>query len=146
MKKLLLSGVLIALSFSLSCQAEQTSRAVLADAVIDLRTPEGVALVQGEWRYHDVDILDVDHRAPGADLKPSGQKIRTHDISPKAGPRDFDDRSWERLDAATMETRRSTGRLAFNWYRLRLTVPERIGTLTTKGLSLILELVVDDYA
>jgi gluconolactonase len=60
-------------------------------AIIDLATDEGVRLVRGQWRYHDVDIVEVEHRAPGPDLRPSGPPNRTRDITPHAGAADFDD-------------------------------------------------------
>jgi gluconolactonase len=116
------------------------------DAVIDLRTAEGVALVHGAWRYSDAGIVEVDFNAAGADMKPSGQPIRTHDIEPKAGAADFDDAGWEVLDPGTLEGRRSSGRLAFNWYRINVTVPERIGAFDPTGSTLVFEIVVDDYA
>src|SRR5437899_10526260 len=55
------------------------------DATIDLASHEGVQLVNGQWRYHDVKIEDADSRAVGPDLKPSGAPIRTYDSS--RGPR-----------------------------------------------------------
>jgi gluconolactonase len=116
------------------------------DAIVDLGTREGAALVGGQWRYSDARIVEVEHRAPGADLRPSGPPNRTHDIEPKAGAADFDDSSWEAIDPSTLQARRSTGRLCFNWYRLRVTIPERIGDLRTAGSTAIFEIVVDDYA
>ena len=65
------------------------------DAVIDLRTAEGVRLVNGQWRYSDTKIVEVDAKAPGPDLKPSGTPIKTYDYTPKAGAADFDDSRWE---------------------------------------------------
>src|SRR5713226_353421 len=56
------------------------------DAVIDLASHEGVQLVNGQWRYHDVKIEDADSRAVGPDLKPSGAPIKTYDYTPHAGP------------------------------------------------------------
>jgi gluconolactonase len=129
-----------------SWHATAAPRAVLADAVVDLRTSAGAALVGAEWRYHDATIAAVDHRAPGADLKPSGAAIRTHDIAPKAGAAHFDDSGWDRLSPDTLEARRSTGRLAFAWYRLSFTVPEKLSAFATRGTTAVLELVVDDYA
>ena len=38
------------------------------DAVIDLASHEGVQLVNGQWRYHDVKIEDADSRSVGPDL------------------------------------------------------------------------------
>jgi gluconolactonase len=129
--------------------AAQVTQDVLGkrpDAVVDLRTSEGAQLVRGTWRYSDAAIVEVDHRAPGPDLKPSGAPTRTYDITPHAGAVDFDDSSWESIDAGSLEQRRSKGRLAFNWYRLRLTVPERIGNFDPTGSTAVVEIVLDDYA
>ena len=38
------------------------------EAIVDLRTPEGVRLVHGEWRYREAEIVPVDFRGPGPDL------------------------------------------------------------------------------
>src|SRR5215469_468774 len=84
------------------------------DAVIDLASREGVQLVRGQWRYHDVKIVEADFRAPGPDLKPSGAPIKTYDYTPHAGAADFDDSQWEVIDAATVDQRRSTGKVCFN--------------------------------
>src|SRR5262245_20664009 len=83
------------------------------DSVVDLRTDAGAALVNGQWKYADAKIIEVDHRNPGPDLKPSGSPNRTHDIEPKAGIAGFDDSTWDRIAASSLEQRRSTGRLAF---------------------------------
>src|SRR5260370_35913255 len=71
------------------------------DAVIDLASHEGVQLVNGQWRYRDVQIVDADSRAGGPDLKPSGAAIKTYDYTPRAGVLDFDDSQWEAIDATT---------------------------------------------
>jgi len=116
------------------------------DAVIDLRSAAGLELVRGAWKYRDAAIVPVEFRGPGPDLKPTGRPVSTFDISPKAGLTDFDDATWAAIDPATLEARRTNGRLAFNWYRLRVTVPERIGTFDTTGATAVFEIVVDDYA
>ncbi len=116
------------------------------DALVDLRTPEGARLVKGQWRYSDAEIVDAEGKAPGPDLKPSGAPIKTYDYTPKAGPADFDDSSWETLEPTALETRRSTGKVCFNWYRLKLTIPERIGSFDPTGSTVAFEIVIDDYA
>ena len=73
------------------------------DAIVDLRTQDGVELVQGEWRYSDARLVEVDFNAAGADLKPSGPPIRTQDVEPKAGAVDVDDSSWEVLDPTALD-------------------------------------------
>lgn len=120
--------------------------APLPRAVVNLRTADGAALVRAQWRYRDISIVEVEHREPGPDLRPSGAPNRTNDIAPHAGAVDFDDSAWEIIEPATLEQRRSHGRLAFNWYRTGVTIPERVGDFQVRGATVILELVVDDYA
>jgi hypothetical protein len=76
------------------------------DAVIDLASRDGVNLVNGTWRYHDVKIVDADSNALGPDLKPSGAPIKTYDYEPRAGGADFNDSQWEAIDPTTLDQRR----------------------------------------
>ena len=115
-------------------------------AVVDLRTAEGAALVKAQWRYRDVSIVEVEHREPGPDLRASGAPNRANDIVPQAGAAAFDDSGWPAIEPAALEERRSHGRLAFNWYRTRLTLPERVGDFDVRGATIVLEVVLDDYA
>lgn len=115
-------------------------------ATVDLATKEGVKLVQGEWRYSDTKIVEVDFRAPGPDGQPTGAPIKTYDYTPHAGGVDFDDSRWERIDPTTLAGRRSTGRICFNWYRINITVPERIGSFDPSGSTAVFETALDDYA
>lgn len=117
-----------------------------SDATIDLATADGVAQVRGQWRYSDARIVEAEFRGPGRDLQPTGQVIKTHDIEPHAGRAEFDDSSWAGIDAATLADRRSTGRLCFNWYRINLTIPERVGGFDTAGSTVVFETSLDDYA
>jgi gluconolactonase len=116
------------------------------DAVIDLATAEGAAQVKGQWRYHDTRIVEADFRAPGPDLQPTGGVLKTHDIEPRAGRAEFDDSGWAAIDATTLAARRSTGRLCFNWYRINLTLPDRVGAFETAGSTVVFETSLDDYA
>ncbi len=84
--------------------------------------------------------------APGPDLRPSGAPIKTYDYTPHAGARDFDDSAWAVLDPTTLEGRRGTGRLSFNWYRIKVRIPRRIGAFDPTGSTVVFEAVVDDYA
>ena len=102
--------------------------------------------MQGQWRYHDVKIVDADSRAVGPDLKPSGAAIRTYDYEPHAGVADFDDSQWEAIDAASLDQRRSTAKVCFNWYRINVTIPEKVGGFSTVGSTVAFEIVIDDYA
>ncbi|HKZ08560.1 MAG TPA: SMP-30/gluconolactonase/LRE family protein [Methylomirabilota bacterium] len=116
------------------------------DAVVDLGTTEGTTLVRGQWRYRDARVIEVDFRGPGPDLRPSGPPVRTLDVTPHAGARDFDDSDWMAIDAPHIQDRRGNGRLALGWYRITVTVPDRIGAFDPRGATVVLEAVVDDYA
>ncbi len=116
------------------------------DAIVDLASRDGVALVKGQWRYHDVNIVEADSRTVGPDLKPSGVPSKTYDYEPHAAVADFDDSQWETIDAATLDQRRSTAKVCFNWYRINVTIPENVGGLSTAGSTVAFEIVIDDYA
>jgi gluconolactonase len=116
------------------------------DAIVDLRTRAGADLVQGVWRFHEAQVVPGTNRAPGPDLRPSGTPVKTLDLEPRAGAAAFDDSGWERIDPLALEARRGNGKVSFAWYRLTLTVPERIGPVPLDGSTLVLEVVVDDYA
>jgi len=88
----------------------------------------------------------VDFRAPGPDGQPTGAPIKTYEVIPRAGRADFDDSSWEVLDPTELSERRSTGRVCFNWYRIAVTLPERIDGFDPTGSTVVFETSVDDYA
>lgn len=138
--------VLTTTPFGAAAQITQDAPAGRPAAIINLATEEGVRLVKGQWRYSDVTIVEVAHRAPGPDLRPSGPPNQTYDITPHAGAADFDDSAWAVLPASQLEARKGNGRLSFNWYRTRVTIPERVGALDPTGSTVVFEIVVDDYA
>ncbi len=88
------------------------------DAIIDLQALEGAALVGGQWRYSDTTVQETSFVAAGPDLGPSGPANRTYEV----------------------------GRVCFNWYRITVTIPERVGELDVAGSTVVFETVVDDYA
>ena len=116
------------------------------EATIDLGTKEGARLVKGEWRYSDTKIVESDFKAAGADGQPTGAPNKTYDFTPHAGGVEFDDSKWEAIDPTTLDKRRSAGRLAFNWYRIKIVVPERIGNFNPAGSTLVFATSIDDYA
>ena len=116
------------------------------DATIDLRTKEGAQIVKGEWKYNDAKIVEVDSKGPGADLKPSGAPVRTYDYAPHAGIANFDDSAWPVVDPTTLDARRGNGKVSFNWYRIRVTLPEKVAAFPVVGATVSFEIVIDDYA
>ena len=118
----------------------------LPDAVLDLRTTQGAARAKAQWRYSDTRIAEIDHRSVGSDLKASGPANRTFDFTPDARAANFDDSQWEVIPADSLEQRRGHGRLSFNWYRLNVTIPEKLAGFDTRGSTVVFEIVVDDYA
>jgi gluconolactonase len=142
-------GVLTVLALVLATPSAYAQKDVLAekpDAIVDLMTVEGVTLVRGQWRYSDASVVEVEHRQPGTDLGPSGPPNRTLDLVPHAGAADFDDTQWDAIQPASLEQRRGHGRLCFNWYRINITVPDKIGSFDPTGSTIVFEVVIDDYA
>jgi gluconolactonase len=137
---------LLSLSLAGSLAATASDEPTPAAASIDLMTADGAALVQGSWRYKDVELVRVPFRAPGADGQPTGNAGSTWDIEPRAGTREFDDHDWPVIDAAALGQRRGAGRLSFAWYRFQVTVPPRIGEFDTRGSEVQFETSIDDYA
>jgi gluconolactonase len=115
-------------------------------ATLDLATKEGAQTAGAQWRYSDASLVEVDFKAAGPEGQPTGATVRAHDIEPHAGDVEFDDSAWEAIDATTLSARRGTGRVSFNWYRVNVTVPERVGEFDTKGSTAVFETSVDDYA
>ena len=116
------------------------------EATIDLATVDGVRAVKSEWRYSDTKIVEVDFKRAGVDNQPTGDAVRTYDYTPHAGGVDFDDRGWEVIDATSLSKRRGNGRLSFNWYRIRITIPERVADFDPTGSTAVFETSLDDYA
>jgi gluconolactonase len=116
------------------------------NAMIDLASANGVKTVKGEWRYSDTKIVEADFRGPGPDMQPTGAPVKTYDYTPHAGGVDFDDSKWEVISPTTLDQRRGNGRLGFNWYRIKLTIPERVGDFDPTGTTAVFETSLDDYA
>ena len=119
------------------------------DAIVDLQTEEGVALVGGQWRYSDAmveEVAFVELGSPDDPLGPGSVPNRTYDIAPHAEAADFDDSGWTALAPPDTMRRLADGRVCFNWYRIAITLPERIGDSELAGSTIVFEVVVDDYA
>jgi gluconolactonase len=141
-----LAALALAVFSTVGSRADHAPRTVAADALVDLRTSAGLAHLQAQWRYRDTRIQEIQHRSVGPDLKATGPANHTFDFTPDARATDFDDHDWEVIPADSLENRRGHGRLSLNWYRLQVTLPEKVADFRVKGATAVFEIVVDDYA
>jgi gluconolactonase len=130
MKSLL--PIFFALVLSVPALAQHGRPYTRPDAVVDLRTDDGARLVNGQWRFAEAQIVQLDRQA--------------RDITPKAGAADFEDSAWESISPASLEKRRGPGGLSFAWYRINVTIPSKVGSFDPTGSTVFFEIVVDDYA
>ena len=119
------------------------------DAIVDLQTHAGAELVDGRWRYSDarveeIEFVEVGH--PDDPLGPGLTPNQTFDVVPHAEAEEYDDSAWRELSPEDTRLRLSQGRVCFNWYRIAVTIPERIGDFDPTGASVVFEVTVDDYA
>ncbi len=147
--KLLKSSVAVAITLGCLTSigfAQAGGRSNNPDAIVDLAKADGVKSVNGQWRFSDVKITEVDHHEPGEDGRGSGKANRTNDIEPHAGALDFDDSKWLLVEPTDLGARRAHGRLCFAWYRINITIPAKVGDFDTAGSVVVFETTVDDYA
>ena len=123
-----------------------------AAAIADLRTQEGVRALNAVWKFQEAKVVETTFKRPGPiaqdplSLYPTGANVMTHALSPKASAANFEDKAWETLDPTTLETRHGTGLLSFVWFRINITIPEKLGSFQTPGTTAMLEIVADDYS
>ncbi len=103
---------------------------------IDLRTADGVKAVQGEWRFQNVKIVEVPAKTT------DDKDTTTYSIEPKAQAPNFDDSAWEVVDPTTLGQARSTGKVCFAWYRIKITLPK---DADLDGKTVAFVTTVDDY-
>lgn len=140
----LVCGMLPILFSASHCLA--TPAAEEAAVSVDLTTAAGARTFSASWRYSDVQIIESTFRAADAAGQPTGEPISTYDYTPHAGAASFDDSDWLEVAPDQLAKRRATGKLCFNWYRVKLRIPERIGTFDPTGALVVLETSLDDYA
>ena len=139
-------AALAALHLGIACAAATELPQGEAVVTVDLATGEGAALLGATWRYAPARVVAAEFFAPGADGQPGTTPVPTHDIEPKAGRAGFDDSAWQVLAPDALDDRQGDGRFSLNWYRTKLTIPERIGAHATRGATIVLRVTVDDYA
>ncbi len=138
----LASGVAAAAAFAAA--PELPSGKPLAS--LDLTRGEDARALGAQWRVHDVAVVATAHRAPDADGQPTGAPVRTWTIEPRAGRADYDDSAWETVAPEALAARRGNGRVSFVWYRVVVTIPERIGAFDPTGSTVVFQTTVDDSA
>jgi len=147
---LLLIIALLAAVLSFSQETRQLSTGK-PQAVADLKTIEGAALVNAGWYVQPAHIVDADFKLPGAAandvlmLYPTGAAVKTHGIHPQINAVDFD-KNFMAIKPTSLEMREGTGLVSMAWYKVELTLPEKIGSLDIKGTTAVFEIVVDDYS
>jgi len=141
-----LPAMIMCSSFIALSQMNSSLPESVHSATIDLGTDAGAALVNGTWRYSDTKIIETDFVAAGPDGQPGSTPVRTYDYTPRAGGVDFDDSQWEKIPATSLSKRRGNSRIGFNWYRITITVPEKIGDINAAGSTVTFATSLDDYA
>jgi gluconolactonase len=119
------------------------------DAVVDLQSADGAAIVGAQWRYSDARVEETDFvelGSPEDPLGPGSVPNRTYDVVPHAEAADYDDSDWRVLEPEQTMDRLANGRVCFNWYRTTVRLPDRVGDTPIEGTTVVFEVVVDDYA
>src|SRR5881409_2081378 len=78
------------------------------DAIVDLQSDEGAALVGAQWRYSDARVEEIDFVELGSPEDPLGPGTvpnRTYDVLPHAEAVDFDDSGWRALQPEELQLR-----------------------------------------
>jgi gluconolactonase len=122
-------------------------------AVADLKTNEGAALVNAKWFVQPAHVQDKEFNLPGPQkgggdalpLYPTGMSIKTNILHPQIGAADFEE-GFTEIKPSELESRQGNGLLSFVWYKVELTIPAAIGKLNTPGITAVFEITVDDYS
>lgn len=111
--------------------------AVAQSKKIDLSTKDGVAAVKGQWKYHDVKVVEVVGKGP------DGKPNKTYNIEPpgdQASRPNYDDSKWDAIAPETITGPRAAGGVCFSWYRIKVTIPPEAA-----GKAVFFRTTVDDY-
>jgi gluconolactonase len=121
-------------------------------AVADLKTTAGAALVNANWGVQNASVVSVSFKTPGPGtngdplpLYATGKMITTNQLRPQITDGNFD-KGFASIKPAELETRQGTGLVSFVWYKVDITIPATIGHLNTNGSTAVFEIVMDDYS
>ncbi len=155
LKIYIIALVILLLCLISSAIFAQETRQLAVDkpqAIADLKTTEGAALVDAKWYVQNANVIDVDFKTPGKGtngdpllLYPTGTAIKTNQLHPQIGAADFD-KGFKEIKPTELESRQGTGLLSFVWYKLEITIPRAIGKFETTGSTAVFEIVMDDYS
>ena len=98
-------------------------------AEINLMKKDGVELVKGAWRRHMVTV----HTGP-----------KKNEIEPKAQG-SFNDSKWEVVEPEALKKTYGPGKFSMAWYRIKVTIPEKVGDTDITGSAVWFRTTVDDY-
>jgi gluconolactonase len=146
--------IIIFLLFSSKIFAQEIRELAMgkATSIIDLRTNEGCKLTKTQWKTLNAEIVPAKFHAPGFSEKdkmaiyPTGKEINTFVLSPRAGTSEFEKAVWKDLQPNGLEMRLGNGLLSHVWYRIKITIPEKIENFLTTDSRAIFEIVADDYS
>ena len=115
---------------------------------LDLESPDDLRLLKAQWRF-----------GPGWIPGESNEGLFSQAVETPARLKDYDDSSWEvisdvrprragdtegKADDPGIRKARSVG-FTFGWYRIRITLPERVRTVAVAGTRVWFETNIDDY-
>ena len=140
------------LSYGLFAQETRQLAVDKPQAIADLKTTEGAALVNASWFVQEAHLVDVDFKAPGPGvngdallLYPTGAAIKTHSIHPQVNAAGFEN-DFKPVKPTELESRQGTGLVSYVWYKVDITIPAQIGKFSTTGTTAVFEITVDDYS
>ena len=151
MKKLFFLSIILLRVLHIAAQETRFLSVDKPQAIADLRTNEGAALVNAKWFVQPAYITEANFRSPGAGptdsmlLYPTGMVIKTHVLHPQVGATDFD-AGFMPIKPTDLEMREGMGLVSFVWFKSEVTLPAIIGNLNTLGTTAVFEITVDDYS
>ncbi len=147
--------VIVAVAVAVAAAAQETRQLAVnkPQAIADLRTAEGAALVKAKWYVQPAHIVNKDFYLPGPQkgggdallLYPTGSPVKTYQLHPQAGDTDFES-GFSEIKPTDLESRQGNGLFSFVWYKTEFIIPAAISKLNTTGTTAVFEIVVDDYS
>ena len=148
-------GAMLAILLTFSAHAQELRQLSVnkPQAIADLRTKEGAALLNAKWYVQPAHIQNQQFYLPGPQkgggdalpLYPTGTQIQTQILHPQVGSEDFE-KGFTEISPQDLEKRQGTGLFSFVWYKIELTIPQKIWKINASGTTAVFEIVVDDYS